>query len=315
MFTLAACGNDDGKSSSPSSASSSAAASSGAAPSSSAAPAPAKESGDQSVLSKATVTQNEKGAKAPTVKFETPVAADAKVGARLANPGTGEDLKEGQMLSVNIAPYDAATGKQVENADYKTPKSIKMTAASFAGGLEDAWAVMQTAKVGADVSVLVPATATGGKAQFWVLHVKEQKAAAVTWNKSDQAGDKIEVAEKAGAYTLTLPKGDDPTKLKVDVLKKGTEGKAATATSQVSALYAGARYANGVQFDGNFDTNTPAAFKLNEVIKGWTQGLTGLKAGSVVVLTIPKDLAYPTAAEGSGTEGALVFLVKIDKVS
>lgn len=313
MFTLAACGNDSSKSGASSSSSASAAHPSTAA--SSSAPAPAKESGDQSVVGKATVTQNEKGAKEPTVKFESPVSAEAKVGARLATEGSGDALTEGQVLSVNIAAYDAATGKKVTGADYAAAKSIKMAPESFAGGLEDVYAVMQTAKVGSDISVLIPASATGQKSQFWVMHVKEQKAAAVTWKKSDQAGDKITVAEKDGAYTLTIPQGDDPTKLKVDVIKEGTEGKAATATSKVSALYAGARYANAKQFDGNFDTKTATTFGLDQVIKGWTQGLTGLKAGSLVVLTIPKDLAYGDQAAGTSTEGALVFLVKIDKIS
>lgn len=107
------------------------------------------------------------------------------------------------------------------------------------------------------------------------------------------------------------------TELKVETLKAG-EGKAASKKSTVSANYF------GWTSDGNiFDSSkkdgvtTPVSFPLNQVISGWTEGLTGVKEGSVVKLTIPGAKAYgangaPQA--GIGPNEPLVFIVELKSV-
>ncbi len=106
------------------------------------------------------------------------------------------------------------------------------------------------------------------------------------------------------------------TKLDVEVLKKGT-GKTAEDTSTVSANYFGWN-SEGLIFDStNRDgTQTPIDFGLDQVISGWTEGLSGQKAGSVVRLTIPADMAY---GEDTGTftgrpTGPLKFVVILEEV-
>lgn len=103
--------------------------------------------------------------------------------------------------------------------------------------------------------------------------------------------------------------------LKVEVLKEGT-GKKATATSTVTANYFGWG-SNGEIFDSTNKSGdvTPAAFGLNQVIAGWTEGLTGIKEGSVVRLTIPSDKAYGDTDTGTGQPvGPLKFIVELKKV-
>ena len=59
----------------------------------------------------------------------------------------------------------------------------------------------------------------------------------------------------------------------------------------------------------------PVTFTLSGVIAGWTEGLTGVKVGSVVRLTIPSEKAY--GAQGSGAIPAnspLEFIVEIHKL-
>ena len=54
---------------------------------------------------------------------------------------------------------------------------------------------------------------------------------------------------------------------------------------------------------------------LSGVIKGWTEGLTGVKVGSTVRLTIPADKAY--GAQGSGiipANAPLEFIVQVHKI-
>ena len=55
------------------------------------------------------------------------------------------------------------------------------------------------------------------------------------------------------------------------VLKEGT-GKKPTATSQVKCHYEGT-FADGQVFDSSYKRGEPAVFGLNQVIKGWTEGL------------------------------------------
>ena len=106
------------------------------------------------------------------------------------------------------------------------------------------------------------------------------------------------------------------TELKVETLKEG-DGKAASADSTVSASYFGWT-SDGTIFDSSNKggTVTPASFPLSGVISGWTEGLTGVKAGSVVKLTIPADKAY--GATGSppniGPNEPLVFIVELKEV-
>lgn len=106
------------------------------------------------------------------------------------------------------------------------------------------------------------------------------------------------------------------TELKVETLKQG-DGKVATKDSTVTANYFGWT-SDGTIFDSSNKggTVTPASFPLSGVISGWTEGLTGVKAGSVVKLTIPTDKAY--GATGSppniGPNEPLVFIVELKEV-
>ena len=107
------------------------------------------------------------------------------------------------------------------------------------------------------------------------------------------------------------------TELKVETLKEG-DGTAATANSTVKANYFGWT-SDGKIFDSSKKLGSaasPVSFPLSGVIKGWTEGLTGVKAGSVVKLTIPADKAY--GATGSppsiGANEPLVFVVELVEV-
>lgn len=108
---------------------------------------------------------------------------------------------------------------------------------------------------------------------------------------------------------------DSVKKLKVETLEEG-DGKKAKADSTVTANYFGWT-ADGKIFDSTNKngTVTPADFKLSEVIPGWTKGLTGVRAGSTVRLTIPADQAYGDTDTGMGQPtGPLKFVVELKKV-
>ncbi len=82
------------------------------------------------------------------------------------------------------------------------------------------------------------------------------------------------------------------TGLEMEVLKKG-HGDACKKGDYVRVHYTG-WLLDGKKFDSSVDRKTPFDFALGagQVIKGWDQGVEGMKIGEKRMLTIPSDLAY-----------------------
>jgi len=80
--------------------------------------------------------------------------------------------------------------------------------------------------------------------------------------------------------------------LVMDTVKEGA-GDEAKAGSTVTVHYVGT-LTNGKKFDSSRDRGEGFAFELGagEVIKGWDEGVAGMKVGGVRKLTIPPELAY-----------------------
>lgn len=103
------------------------------------------------------------------------------------------------------------------------------------------------------------------------------------------------------------------TELKIEETKVGT-GAVAEAGKSVTVHYTG-WLTNGTKFDSSKDHGQPFTFPLGQgaVIKGWDQGVAGMKVGGVRKLTIPPSLAYgPNGAGGVIPPNAtLVFEVEL----
>lgn len=65
-----------------------------------------------------------------------------------------------------------------------------------------------------------------------------------------------------------------------------------TATSKVTVHYTGTLLSNGKKFDSSVDRGQPATFGLNQVIKGWTEGIQLMKPGGKCKFIIPSELGY-----------------------
>jgi peptidylprolyl isomerase len=116
---------------------------------------------------------------------------------------------------------------------------------------------------------------------------------------------------------VDIPEGDPPAKLVKEDIVKG-KGKAAKKGDDVEMQYVGVLYDGGTEFDASWNSGEPFPFKLGngDVIKGWDQGIVGMKVGGRRQLTIPPDLAY--GAQGSPPDIApnetLIFVVDLKKV-
>jgi len=94
-------------------------------------------------------------------------------------------------------------------------------------------------------------------------------------------------------------------------------GDTVKAGDTVTVDYTGAVAATGIIFQSSLDSGQPATFGLNEVIKGWTDGIPGMKVGGTRRLLIPAAQAYganPPAGSGIPVNADLVFDVTLHKI-
>ncbi len=102
-------------------------------------------------------------------------------------------------------------------------------------------------------------------------------------------------------------------KLQIIDTKEGT-GEVVKAGATVTAHYTGAVAATGVIFQSSHDGGKPIPFGLNQVIKGWTDGVPGMKVGGTRRLIIPADQAYganPPGGSGIPANAPLVFDIEL----
>jgi FKBP-type peptidyl-prolyl cis-trans isomerase len=106
------------------------------------------------------------------------------------------------------------------------------------------------------------------------------------------AGDK---GDKKGGKVITTKSG-----LKYEDTKVGT-GQEAKSGDTVQVHYTGT-LKNGKKFDSSKDRGQPFSFRLGAgmVIKGWDEGVAGMKVGGTRKLIIPPDLAYGERGAGNG---------------
>lgn len=106
------------------------------------------------------------------------------------------------------------------------------------------------------------------------------------------------------------------TSVKIEELKVG-DGTPAVAGKNVTVHYTG-WLTNGKKFDSSLDRNQPFVFRLGagQVIRGWDQGVVGMKVGGKRKLTIPSNLAYGERGAGSviPPNSTLLFEVELLKV-
>ena len=125
------------------------------------------------------------------------------------------------------------------------------------------------------------------------------------FGSNTKAGEEFlkENAKKEGIKVL-------PSGVQYKVIKEGT-GALPADTSRVRVNYEG-KTLDGKVFDSSYKRGQPADFRANQVIKGWTEALVHMPAGSTWEVYIPQELAYGERQQGADIKPFSMLIFKIE---
>ena len=252
----------------------------------------------------------------PDISFKTPFKVENQTHQVIQN-GNGEVIRDGDRVCTRSLALDAKTGKVINSTwDQSSPecsiviskKSIPAYYDTFKG-----LKVNSTVAVGIDESGSGSSKATESYIMALTFVSRSKNLTRAQGQKvTDLPSDlpKISLDDK-GKPSLDLngyqPKGG----LVVQPLIKGKGAKVGQHQS-VSANYTGWLASDGKQFDSSWDRGQASDFSLDQVVKGWQQGLAGQTVGSQVLLVIPPDLGYGSQQQQKiPANSTLIFVVDI----
>ncbi|GHU79375.1 peptidyl-prolyl cis-trans isomerase [Bacteroidia bacterium] len=146
------------------------------------------------------------------------------------------------------------------------------------------------------------------ESQTYVQETSERlKAASLEKQYAQAKAENLKYLEdnKSKEGVVTLPSG-----LQYKVIKAGT-GTKPKATDQVKVNYVGTTI-DGKEFDSSIKSGKPAEFYLNQVVKGWTEGIQLMPVGSKYLLYIPYDLAYGPEGRGGAIPPFATLIFEVD---
>ncbi len=122
------------------------------------------------------------------------------------------------------------------------------------------------------------------------------------------------MAHVAAKPIVDIPAGAPPADLVSEDLVTGT-GAEAKPGSTVEVHYVGVSWSTKKQFDASWDRGKPFDFPLGagRVIRGWDEGVAGMRIGGRRRLTIPPAMGYGARGAGGaiGPNETLVFVVDL----
>lgn len=161
--------------------------------------------------------------------------------------------------------------------------------------------------------IIAVVMAIGSLGFYFLIIIENNQQAEQQAQLQKQLQEAQKPAKALPGYEAKTFAADDVSKLTKRDLKKGS-GKTVPAGANVKVNYMGWN-PNGKIFDSSFKNEAPEPIEiqLGAVIKGWKEGVPGMKVGGIRELTIPADMAY--GEQGSGEDippnAPLKFIVEV----
>jgi peptidylprolyl isomerase len=135
-------------------------------------------------------------------------------------------------------------------------------------------------------------------------------------NSGGSTSEEIAANKRAGAEFMEINKTVKGVKitssgLQYLVLQEGTGTKHPLAADRVKVHYEG-KLLDGTVFDSSVKRGKPISFGLNQVIKGWTEGVQLMVVGEKTRFFIPADMAYGNKGTGSDIPGGSTLIFEVD---
>ncbi|GAA4825626.1 FKBP-type peptidyl-prolyl cis-trans isomerase [Streptomyces ziwulingensis] len=315
LATLAACG-DDGAESSEAGESASPSASA-----TSAAPAPKIVDGPLPAI-----TAGTKFDQKPTVAKGSGEPS-SQLAVKTVIAGGGGPVAENDFVAANYLGQIWTSAKVFDNSyDRKTPLIIQLAQ----GSIIDGWRyALAGKKVGSRVEFSVPPTwgygeqgnedagIKGTDTLVFVVDVQDTFNGRSSAKGKEVAQDdislpKVGTGTDGKAPSIEVPDADAPTKLVANYILEG-DGAEVAAEDSILVQYKGVLWDGGKEFDSTYSRKQLTSFSLQQVVKGWGQGLTGKKVGSRVLVVVPPKLGYgDNPPQGSGIEKDSVLVFSVD---
>ncbi len=152
---------------------------------------------------------------------------------------------------------------------------------------------------------------------IWQIHKDNQQKKT----SENQANNQSEQQEAQGDTLAGTDLTDFTPVSKINELEKIDtkvgDGDEVKPGDTITAHYTGAVAATGKIFQSSLDSGQPVAFSLSGVIKGWTDGVPGMKVGGKRRLLIPAAQAYganPPSGSNIPANADLVFDIELVKI-
>ena len=204
----------------------------------------------------------------------------------------------GQKSKLSTSDDSLSYALGVANYKYYKGDSININTKMFSKGMTDA---------SKDKALMNDTTASA----FIVSYMQRRERARMMAEYGQQIeAAKLWLSENARQEgVVTTASG-----LQYKVLQEGT-GATPRAEDIVKVHYTG-KTIDGNKFDSSYDRGEPAQFRVNNVIRGWVEGLQLMKEGSKVILYIPYDLAYGERGAGNVIKPfeTLIFEVELMEI-
>lgn len=218
------------------------------------------------------------------------------------------------------ADVDAKATETVAKSTVVTDSSTEMQKISYIIGYEQganlkAMTEQTGEKLDLDIFNKAIADAFNGKQSALTDEQIQAIGKAYEERKIKEAADKAAKNKAEGDKFLAENKSKEGVKttnsgLQYKVITEG-KGKKPKATDTVIVHYEG-KLINGKVFDSSYERGMPAQFAVNEVIKGWTEGLQLMKEGGKYEFYIPSELAYGEAGNPMiEPNSVLIFTVEL----
>ena len=139
-----------------------------------------------------------------------------------------------------------------------------------------------------------------------IAQAKQAEAQAKAAGPNKAEGEKFLAENKKKEGVKTTASG-----LQYKVITKGAGTVSPKATDKVKVHYTG-KLISGKTFDSSVERGQPAEFGLNQVIKGWTEGVQLMHTGDKFQFYIPSDLAYGDRQMGEDIKPGMTLIFDVE---